>query len=512
MWGILNSIGELGAEVEFLYFTSAGALTLVSYKRTKPGSGTSGMISIDKFKEGSLGFKGGVATGSSLVTFIGTGQRYFRLAFRRDAQNWSMISWGEDKSPGQPSTPPEGRTQPNVANAGWPVDVFTRVDAEVKKWVPILNVYPGGRGTFQGKVEFDDDRLMKFDLVQQNWVGGKGPSFAPAAPSTGLILDNVILAFSQGLGKRTIKFSLEGEAQTDTTQSKWRVSEASTDRGPAQPLPDEAAAIVADYRRMHAEIIAKWREGVKEAAVYAGMLGVEQLAWWLIGGVVAKGLGVVFEAVAPRLIGFIRIGSKSGSRAGVEYLETMIARLPIAEREEMQVLARKAETEGVEALGQAEKKSLERLLKKIESLIDAPLTTAEKDTLRGRMATRFGAAKPGVGALFQAANRSYQIHHRLPLEYGHLFPGFDVNVGKNLIGLETEVHRGVNAIWTRLRTSAPGGKINGNVVSRVMDIIDKHFGKWYDLVPTSSGATLESEVALAKSAAYNDIAALVSSL
>jgi hypothetical protein len=382
----------------------------------------------------------------------------------------------------------------------------------VKKWIPILAVYPGGKGTFQGRVDFDDDRLTKFDLVQQTFAGGRAPSFAPAAPSTSIVLNNALLAFSQGLGKRTINFSLEGEAQTDSAQTKWRVAEAATDRGPPTPLPDEAAVIVADYRRMHAEIIAKWREGVKDAAVYAGMLGVEQLAWWLIGGVVAKGLGVLFEAVAPRLIGFIRLGSKGGSQAGIEYLETMIARLPIAERTEMQALARKVETEGVDALGQADKASLQKLLAKIESLIDAPLTTAEKDTLRGRMGTRFAAAKPGVGTLFEAAQRSYQIHHRLPLEYGHLFPGFDVNAGKNLIGLDTEVHRGVNAVWTRLRSTAPSGKINGTVVSKVMDIVDKNFGKWYDVVPGSSGATLADAVDAAKNAAYDDVAALVNSL
>lgn len=511
MWGIVNDINDVGAEVEFLYFTSNGAMTLTSYKQTKGGSGTAGSISLDSFKKDTLGFAGGVASGSSLTTFVGTSERYFKLTLRREPRKWSVQSWGEDKATGQPTTPPEGRTQPNMANPGVPVDIFARVTDAVKKWLPVLRAYPGGTSTAKMTAEFDDDRLTKLDLKQQNFNGGKGPSFAQAAFGTDIALTNTLLGFTQGLGKRTLNLSLEGDASAKTTETQWRVKEVAPDRGPAAPMPDEAAAIVADYRHMHAEIIRKWREGVKDAAVYAGMLGVEQLAYWMIGGVLARGLGVVAEAVAPRLINFIRLGSSGASRAGAEYLETMIARLPSAERAEMQALARKTETEGVEALGSAEKKSLESLLKKIESLVDAPLSTAEKETLRGRMVARFGAAKPGVDAAFQTAQRAYQIHHRVPLEYGHLFPGFDVNAGRNLIGLETEVHRGVNAVWTRLRSTA-SGKITSNVVSKVMDIIDKNFGKWYDLVPGSTGAALEAEVAAAKSAAYDAVAALVNKL
>ena len=117
-----------------------------------------------------------------------------------------------------------------------------------------------------------------------------------------------------------------------------------------------------------------------------------------------------------------------------------------------------------------------------------------------------------MDGLFQAAGRSYQIHHRLPLEWAHKFPGLDVNAGKNLIGIETDVHRGVNAVWTRLRTSAAAAKVDGNVVSQVMGIVDRNFGKWYDIVPSTSGAALETEVASAKSAAYAEVDALVKAL
>jgi Domain of unknown function (DUF4157) len=511
MWGLLNDIDELGAEVEFVYYTSSGAMTLVSYKRTKPGAGSATTtISLDRFKRDTLGFTGGLAAGSNLVTFVGTTDRYFSMTFSREARKWVVEAWREVKSTGLPSTPPEGRSQPNVASPGWSPDVYDRVQKAVAKWIPVFQTYPQGTSVLNFSVTFDDDRLTKLDFLGQTNTGGKGPAFAPAAASTETVLINTILAFTQGLGKRTIKFTLEGKAPAGKTI--WRVSEASTDRGPPPALPDEAAVIVADYRRMHAEIIQKWREGVQDAAIYAGMLGAEQLAFWLLGGVVAKGFGLAFEAVAPRLIGFIRVGSKGGGRAGVEYLETMVARLPVAERAEMQVLAKKAETEGIEALGKTERASLERLLKKLESLIDAPLAQVEKDTLRGRMGTRFGAAKPGVDALFQSAQRSYQIHHRLPLEWAHKFPGIDPNAGANLLGIETTVHRGVNAVWTRLRTTAPTSKVSGNAVSRVMDIVDRHFKKWFDNVPSSSGSALEAEVQAAKASAYAEVDAIVKAL
>jgi len=510
MWGLIKDINEIGAEVEFVYYTNAGAMTLVSYKLLKPGNGAGASISLDSFRVSSLGFKGGAAVGSVLVTIVGTGERYLKLTLKRETRKWGVDSWGEANDKNLPSTPPEGRTQLSAASAGWPLEVFERVQKAVAAWVPVLKTYAPGTAALQMAAEFDDERLMKLNLVSQTNTGGKGPAFAPADAGTQLTLTNTLLAFTQGLGKRTIAFKLEGDASSGVT--KWRVREAATDRGPPPPMPDEAAVIVADYHRMHEEIIRRWREGVKDAAIYAGMMGAEQLAFWLIGGVVAKGFGAVVELAAPRLLGFIRVGSKGGSRAGIEYLETTIARLPMAERAEMQVLARKVETEGIEALGKAERQSLERLLKKLEDLIEAPLAQAEKDTLRGRMATRFGAAKPGVNGLFQAANRSYQIHHRMPLEWAHRFPGVDANAGKNLIALETEVHQGVNAIWTRLRNTAPAAKVDGNVVSRVMDIIDKNFGKWYDVVPSSTGAKLEAEVLTSKGAALDELAALVSKL
>lgn len=512
MWGVVNGINAPGAELEFLYFTSQGAMTLVEIKRAQPGAGSVGSASLDDFKNTTFDFKGGLATGSTLVTFVGTSERYVRIVLRRTAAGWSLQRFGEESPSDHPSMPAEGRTIPNAAGTGWPVEVFTRVVDRVSKIVPLLGVYPGGTATFRFAVEYDDDRVESLTLGGGTYTGGKGPTFTPAGSGISTVLTNTILAFSQGLGRRRIAFSLDGSASGAASAAIWRVSDARVDRGPAPKLPDEAEAIVSDYYRMHAEIIAKWREGVKDAGVYAAMFGAEQLAFWLIGGVITKGLGLVFETAAPRLIQFIRLGSKGRSREGVAYLETMVARLGPAERAEMQGLARKAETEGVESLGKAERERLGQLLKKLEELIDKPLTQVEKDTLRGRMVARFKGAKPAVDAAFQAANRGYQIHHRLPLEYAHHFPGVDVNAGRNLIAMETEVHRGVNAIWTRLRTSTPAGKVNGNVVSRTADFIDKQFGRWYDKVPGGSGSGLTAEIDMAKSACLMEVDALVKTL
>jgi len=507
IWGIINGIDALGAEVEVTYYVSNGAMTLTGFSQTKPGSGSAGATDFDRFKAGALGFKGGSAAGSTLVTFAGTAARYFKITFRRENTGWALQAWGD--VPGT-APPPEGRANPNAAAAGWPADVYTRAQTEVAKWLPVLKTYPQGTAELKLRAEMEDSRLTKLDLVSQTNAGGKGPAFAPAAPDTETILVNAILGFAQGLGPRKINLTLNGAAPDG--QTHWRVMEAGTDRGPADPVPDEAAAIVADYRHMHAEIIRKWRENVKDAGIMVAGFGAEQLALWLLGGMVFRGLGLLFEAAAPRLLNFVRLGAAGGSRAGFEYLETMVARLPIAERTEMQGLMTRMETEGLEALNATEKKSFNSLLQKLESLIEAPMTTAEKDVLRSRMATRFNAAKPGVEAAFQSAGRGAQIHHRLPLEWAHRFPGFDVNAGKNLIGLDETVHRGVNAVWTRLRTSAAASKVDGNVVTKVIDIVDRNFGKWYDKVPGSAGAALESEVAAAKEAARAEVDALVSKL
>jgi hypothetical protein len=50
---------------------------------------------------------------------------------------------------------------------------------------------------------------------------------------------------------------------------------------------------------------------------------------------------------------------------------------------------------------------------------------------------------------------SYEVHHRRPLEYAHLFPESDINASANLKGVGEEVHQHINSIWTEFRSRRP---------------------------------------------------------
>src|SRR4029079_8725144 len=116
-------------------------------------------------------------------------------------------------------------------------------------------------------------------------------------------------------------------------------------------------------------------------------------------------------------------------------------------------------------------------------------------------------------AAFNAANRAYQIHHRLPLEYAHRLPGLDPNAGRNLIALDARVHAaGVNPVWTRLRTRVPVGRVTGEVVEEAAGIVDRHFSRWYNTVPQTVGDALETEITAAKADALVEMDALVARL
>jgi hypothetical protein len=496
MYGIIHSTNTLNAEYEFTFWTSNGAMTLVNFKQTQPGTKPVQPVDEATFTRG---------FGTWLPVFIGQQERYYKIILQRESANWGVKSQGETQPASQPSLPPEGRSIP-LSTSGVPAPTFIKGTEIVKQIGSLLHVPQNGRAEANFSVEYDDDRLEKLEIGTFTWDRPKtGSKDLPPQP---LFVDvellNSILAFTGGLGNRTVTFKLNGIHSGSPPYGVWHVTEAGVKRPPTSGMPDEADKIVSDYRRMHQDIIVQWRQGVKDMAVYAAMMGAEQIALWLIGGAIFKLLGASFRLVAPRLLGFIG----KGTQAGLEYLETMIVRLSTAEKAELRAIIKKAETEGMEALSAIEKQRLIDLMTKLESLIGKPLVQAEKDAIRDAMVARYGAARAATVEAFKKAGLSCPIHHRFPLEWSHLFPQLDVNAAKNLIGLETTVHQGVNAVWTRFRT-LPAAKVKGEYVVKIVEIVDKYFGKWYHTVPQNSGAALTAEVATAKSSALAEVDALI---
>jgi hypothetical protein len=82
---------------------------------------------------------------------------------------------------------------------------------------------------------------------------------------------------------------------------------------------------------------------------------------------------------------------------------------------------------------------------KLGSKIISKLPTTTRITLRKQAVIIFRRAYPDL------ASASLQIHHRIPLEWAHLFPEANPNRLANLIGLDPEVHKQVNKIWGNFR-------------------------------------------------------------
>ncbi|HEV8430459.1 MAG TPA: DUF4157 domain-containing protein [Pyrinomonadaceae bacterium] len=495
MTSVLSSINVVGAEVEFLFWTSHGAITLVNFRRTQQGTRVVPAFTgdvLDAFTASEL---------RVLPTIFGTGERYVQLTMHRTTTTWQQSSFQTPQA--APARPPEGRTIP-ISRHGYG-ETFLRSLEVANEIVRQLRVPRNATAELIATIELDDDRIVSWSMQRYQATEGhpRGVT-APAPPEFNSNINSVLLPFTSGIGRRTVRMTLRGRHSGGDPNSIWDVAEAGVVRSLGAAV-DEASEIVAEYRRTHEQIMVQWRQGVRDAAVYAGMLGLREVAFWLIGGAVFRVLGGGLRVVAPRLYTLI----SPRTRVAAEYAETLFTRLLPAEKAELRALAARAETQGLEALTTLERARLDAIWRRMEQLISSPISQIEKGYLRTAMHGRYQAARAAEVAAFEAAGRAYQIHHRMPLEYGHLFPGFDVNTGSNLIGLDVTVHRGVNAVWTRFRT-LPADRITPDAVSRVATIVDRHFNRWYHQVPPAPG--LGTAVDGARDAALREVDLLVRAL
>jgi RHS repeat-associated protein len=104
------------------------------------------------------------------------------------------------------------------------------------------------------------------------------------------------------------------------------------------------------------------------------------------------------------------------------------------------------------------------------ALPPAPRTQAQKNAL--------WRAAPGIyrqhfGRIpTDELGRAFQIHHRIPLEWAHLFPRLNPNNIDNLMALPPAVHERVNAIWTWFRNALGGQRPTQQQVLNVVRSID----------------------------------------
>ena len=99
-----------------------------------------------------------------------------------------------------------------------------------------------------------------------------------------------------------------------------------------------------------------------------------------------------------------------------------------------------------------------------------PLSNDCKGALRKSGRARF------VQKLGEQAIQDMAIHHRIPLEWAHLFPTRHPNDIANLVAVAQDVHNRIGAIWTRFRSGLQGRIPTVAEVLEVVRQIDAEFG------------------------------------
>ena len=502
MAGVLQSVRESGAEVEFLLWTSRGAVTMVSHARVAPGGVRRAVLSRSDIEA--------AMDASALQTYVGLHDRYLTLRIRRARDRWDWIrtdAHAPKQNSAYPAHPDGGRSAP-VYETGITAAAQRGVAQMVDRLHGFLRVPARGGASMRAAVVFDDDRVLSWSPEAYRANGARGAKQnALADPSAKQVVTAALLPFAHGLGRRTIVLELRGTHVRGERHARWTVTRAQIRRPPASA--DIAQEITRAYRHTHEQVIVQWRRGVRDAAIMAAGFTMEQVALWVVGGWLFKAVGAAFRPLAPKLMRVLRWFGTSRKKAASEYMETLLLRLPGRDKEAVRALMAKAETQGMGGLSAAERSELQSMLKRLESMLSAPLNDAEKRLLRHASQSRFAAAQSAVLKAFDHAGMRKEIHHRIPLEWAHRVPGLDINSAKNLFAMNRLVHRAASAVWTRFRT-APAARVTEAHVQQVARIIDRHFRHWYNKPPALSG--LKAATTTAKNNARVEVDTLVAAL
>lgn len=95
---------------------------------------------------------------------------------------------------------------------------------------------------------------------------------------------------------------------------------------------------------------------------------------------------------------------------------------------------------------------LRAVMGRMEKVLETPLDRNAKTQLWNRAREEyFKSYNPTLAkALGTEGMRAYQVHHRCPMKYVHLFPKLDINGKTNLVGIHKDVHDSITAAWGSL--------------------------------------------------------------
>jgi hypothetical protein len=295
-------------------------------------------------------------------------------------------------------------------------------------------------------------------------------------------LVQVLLPFSEGLGERRVQVVLRAEHRQGEAQARGRVETARVERGVQPPGPSW-------YLSMQEATLLRWREGVVEGTAWLAQRGVEELALWMVGGIIARGLG----HFATEGLEWVTRALGREPEAAAGWLRIALKRLSTEEQAAFARLWAKVALEGEQALSRSERKALRGLFIRLEEAIQEPLHVGLKKELRRDAREFYAELYPQFAKILDELGSGIPIHHRRPLQYAHLFPDENINAAENLAMLQKYVHEEINFLWEKFRRARPNP--TADEVRRAAEIIDGQFEPWYHRAADPPGVLKTAEQA-----------------
>jgi hypothetical protein len=471
--GLARGVEEVGATLTFTFWVEEGALTPLGY-REESGGGRPGRVVKTEVLERVLHpvFAGYMVQRTGKVV----------LTLRREEARWTV----DYDATHQEARPPEAKTLP-LRSRGTTADSLLALHEAARKGLNAVQVPAGSGERVELAVRLEDGRLVGWELVEARRTReGPGGTPWPLSPELAGHAVQVLLPFSEGIGPRTVHLVLRAEHRLGEKEARGRVESVRVER------PPSAFALTPErnwYHAMHEAILLRWREDVYEGSAWLARKGVDELALWCVGGILAKGVGFFgtkgLEWV-PRALG-------RGPEAAAGWLRSALKRLPTQERKAFEQLWGKVALEGEQALTRGEREALRGLFVRLEQVVQQPLNVDQKGNLRDEARKYYGKLYPQFVEVLDKRSSQLPIHHRRQLEHAHLFPDEDINAGENLAMLQKYVHLKINSLWGRFRRARPNP--TADEVRRAAEIIDRHFEPWYHRIDDPPGSLKTAEEA-----------------
>jgi hypothetical protein len=483
LWAVVGTTNMLEAEWEVRFWSHGGTLTLLSLERTEQGDELVASISRGAFLP---------RLARDLPDLLGTRPGEVTLTLEREETGWSA-----DLDTASRELPPVfARTLPSTRR-GASVQAYQQALDASRRIERLMTVPQGGSSRLVLQVQMEDERIIGWDPAVADF-SGSGPRLAPPAEAVTAVVRTLLL-FTHGLGERTVSITLNGTHRAGESSPRWHVVEARTLEPP--PPPREVADFHREYLAMRESIVFDFQEQSREAAVLAASISLEQLAYSIVGGLLLKGIGVIVGKAAPTIVSAL---SRGGSSA-VRWFRNLLVRAPRKDRELLTQLWLKAETQGLQSLTEVEKQELRAIMGRLEKVLEMPLDDTAKSRLREWSRQEyFELHNPQLARLLGVNGmKLYQVHHRYTLQYAHLFPKLDINGKANLAGVHKDVHASLTKVWASLGQTA--SRMKPEDFKRVVEIIDRHYGRWFDMVYDTKHA---ASLANAEQAALAEVAQL----